>query len=109
MTLKQISKIIGVKLIKKNQTLGMAESCTGGLISAAITEIPGASNYFYGGLVSYANHTKSELLGVTAKTLRTQGAVSKETALMMARGARRIFKSDWAVSVTGIAGPSGGT
>lgn len=109
MSLRQTSKKMGVLLTKKNQTLGIAESCTGGVIAAAITEIPGSSNYFYGGLVSYANRTKQELLGVSKKVLKTKGAVSKETALQMVRGARKVFKTDWSISVTGIAGPSGGT
>lgn len=92
MTLKNISRSLGVLLTKKNQTLGLAESCTGGLIAAAVTEIPGSSKYFYGGLVSYANRTKQELLGVKSRTLILHGAVSKETALQMARGAGKFLK-----------------
>ena len=89
--------------------LGVAESCTGGLIASMLTEVSGASSYFSGGLITYANHTKHDLLGVSNKVLKTKGAVSKETALQMARGARKILKTQWAISVTGIAGPSGGT
>ena len=78
--------------------LGVAESCTGGLIASMLTEVSGASSYFSGGLITYANHTKHDLLGVSNKVLKTKGAVSKETALQMARGARKILKTQWAIS-----------
>ncbi len=94
---------------EKNVTFGTAESCTGGLISAAVTDISGASAVFYGGIVSYDNSIKRNLLGVKEETLSTVGAVSAETAMQMSEGAVRALAVDFAVSVTGIAGPGGGT
>ena len=89
--------------------LALAESCTGGLIGDRITDIAGSSEYFLGGVVAYAYEAKVALLGVSWDTLNTKGAVSKETALEMARGARARLSADIALSVTGIAGPEGGT
>lgn len=89
--------------------LSTAESCTGGLISHRITDVPGSSEYFAGGIVAYSYEAKASLLGVSWDILNTKGAVSKETALEMARGARSALQSDIAVSVSGIAGPGGGT
>jgi nicotinamide-nucleotide amidase len=86
-----------------------AESCTGGLIAALLTEIPGSSNMLERGFVVYSNAAKQELLGVLAQTLTKHGAVSGETAVAMAEGAVRASLADVAVSVTGIAGPDGGT
>jgi nicotinamide-nucleotide amidase len=86
-----------------------AESCTGGLIAALLTEIPGSSNVVERGFVVYSNAAKEELLGVPAATLERHGAVSPETARAMAEGALRASRADVAVSVTGIAGPDGGT
>jgi nicotinamide-nucleotide amidase len=86
-----------------------AESCTGGLIAALLTEIPGSSNMLERGFVVYSNAAKQELLGVPAETLTKHGAVSGETAVAMAEGARRAARAEVAVSVTGIAGPDGGT
>ena len=94
---------------KKNVTFGTAESCTGGLISAAITGVSGASTVFYGGIVSYANSIKAGLLDVRKETLASFGAVSPETAREMSMGALKALSVDFAVSVTGIAGPGGGT
>ena len=94
---------------EKNITFGTAESCTGGLISAAVTDISGASAVFWGGIVSYDNRVKEHLLGVEHETLVTLGAVSAKTAEQMAVGAVRALSVDFAVSVTGIAGPGGGT
>jgi len=100
---------IGHLLRKRELKLAVAESCTGGLIGDRITNVPGSSEYFLGGLVAYANEAKVALLGISWDTLNTKGAVSQETVLEMARGARRILNTDIAVAVTGIAGPGGGT
>jgi nicotinamide-nucleotide amidase len=93
----------------KKLTLALAESCTGGLISAALINVPGASNVVDRGMVTYANAAKMELLGVPSETLDTVGAVSEETARAMAEGAVAYDGIDASVAVTGIAGPGGGT
>ncbi len=99
-----------VEYLKRNSlTLAAAESCTGGLISKRLTDVSGASEVFLGGCVTYANEAKIKLLGVSPETLSTYGAVSEETAREMARGVREALGSDIGVSVTGIAGPSGGS
>lgn len=89
--------------------LSVAESCTGGLLSSSITDVPGSSEYFMGSVVAYSNEAKKNVLKVRAGTLNTYGAVSPETAVEMAEGARLRLRADVAVSVTGIAGPGGGT
>lgn len=96
-------------LTERKLTLAAAESCTGGLVASRITDIAGSSVYFLGGVVSYSNEAKASLLGVSQETLNTRGAVSRETVIEMARGARKLFNADIAVSVSGIAGPGGGT
>lgn len=96
-------------LKKKRNTVGFAESCTGGLLSSLLTEIPGSSKVFWGSVVAYDNSVKSSVLKVKAPTLKKFGAVSPECAFEMAQGAQKVLKTDWAVSITGIAGPSGGT
>ena len=99
-----------VALLKaQGLTCATAESCTGGGIGAAITSAPGASEVFLGGVVSYANEVKRDVLGVSQDVLDSVGAVSSETAVLMAEGARRLLKADVAVSATGVAGPGGGT
>jgi PncC family amidohydrolase len=101
--------IIGQLLNQQHLTLATAESCTGGLIGHRLTEVPGSSDYFRGGIIAYSNEIKERVLGVSHATLESYGAVSAETAIEMARGARRVLQTDLAVSVTGIAGPGGGT
>lgn len=89
--------------------LAVAESCTGGLIGNLLTNVPGSSTYFVGGLITYAYEAKVKLLGVRWETLEKYGAVSREVALEMARGVRELLAADIGLSVTGIAGPGGGT
>lgn len=101
-------KLLGL-LCEKNITFSAAESCTGGLVLEMLTSLPGASSVILGGVVSYSNSVKENVLGVPSETLERFGAVSRECALEMAEGVRRITGSDISVSVTGIAGPDGGT
>ncbi|HID62973.1 MAG TPA: CinA family protein [Anaerolineae bacterium] len=104
-----LEKVVGRLLTEQKLTIALAESCTGGLIAHRLTNVPGSSAYFVGGVVSYANEAKERVLGVSHRTLQQHGAVSEETAREMARGARRLFQTDVALAITGIAGPSGGT
>ena len=104
-TNEEIAKI----LLEKKLTVATTESCTGGLISGAITSVPGSSVVFGYGFVTYANEAKKRLVGVKTGTLRKFGAVSAQTALEMAGGARLMAKADIAVAATGIAGPDGGS
>lgn len=94
---------------ERRLTLSLAESCTGGMVAARLTSIPGASDIFKGGVVCYANDVKQDLLGVPRRLLETEGAVSSPCAIAMATGAQKTLKTEIAVAVTGIAGPSGGT
>lgn len=96
-------------LARKKKTLALAESCTGGCIAHRITNIPGASKIFLGGVVAYSNEVKMKFLGVRKSSLEKSGAVSEAVAREMAEGARKKFGADFGVAVTGIAGPSGGT
>ena len=96
-------------LAEKKQTIVTAESCTGGMIAAALTDIPGASAAVYGGYVTYANSAKSRMIHVQARLIRDYGAVSNQVARAMADGARNTARADYAVAVTGIAGPDGGS
>ena len=89
--------------------LAVTESSTGGLLGHLITNIPGSSTYFKGGVIAYANEVKADVLGVSSQTLDTFGAVSKETVIEMARGVRKVLDSDIGVAISGIAGPGGGT
>ena len=100
---------VGRLLHARGLKLALAESCTGGLLGSRITDVPGSSEYFLGGVVAYAYEAKVALLNVSWDTLNTKGAVSRETVLEMARGIRNALKSDIAISVSGIAGPGGGT
>jgi PncC family amidohydrolase len=100
---------IGNLLRQRGWHLAVAESCTGGLVGHRITNVPGSSDYFLGGIISYSNEAKMRLLGVHPKTLQEYGAVSRETVIEMARGARRQLGAEVAIAVSGIAGPGGGT
>jgi PncC family amidohydrolase len=100
---------VGHLLQERGLKLALAESCTGGLLGSRITDVPGSSEYFLGGVVAYAYEAKADVLNVSWNTLNTKGAVSRETVLEMAKGARTLIKADVAVSISGIAGPGGGT
>ncbi len=104
-----LAEVVGQKLADTGKTLALAESCTGGLISKMITDVPGSSRYFNRGWVTYSNEAKIAELGVDKELLRKYGAVSEQVACAMAKCARARSGADWAVSVTGIAGPSGGS
>ena len=104
-----LAGILGKLLAKKKATLSLAESCTGGAAADAITDTPGSSAYFMGAVTAYANKAKEKILGVQKATILRHGAVSPECAEEMAEGARRLFRTDYAAAVTGIAGPGGGT
>jgi len=103
-----VEYLIGDLLRQSGQKLAVAESCTGGLISDRITNVPGSSDYFIAGVVSYANQAKVNLLQVRRATLESVGAVSRQTVIEMARGVRQVNSVDIGVSVSGIAGPGGG-
>ncbi|MDR1082617.1 MAG: CinA family protein [Coriobacteriales bacterium] len=94
---------------EKNISIGTAESCTGGMVATALTAVPGSSEVFKGAIVSYANEVKVALLDVQGETLLKEGAVSEKVALEMARGARKALYADYTVSITGVAGPGGGS
>ena len=96
-------------MLERNLTLASAESCTGGLIGYALTEVSGSSGYYVGGLISYSNELKEKHLGVEPATLEKHGAVSAQTCVAMANGARERYRADLGIAVTGIAGPDGGT
>lgn len=105
----KLEEEIGELLKARKISLSTAESCTGGGIAALITSVPGSSEYFNGGIVSYSNEVKISLLHVSIETLEKQGAVSRETVMEMVKGAMKTLKTDCAVATSGIAGPSGGT
>lgn len=100
---------VGKALLRRGLTLALGESCTGGLVGHRITQVAGSSDYFLGGIIAYSNAAKMRLLQVQPETLDVHGAVSRETAIEMARGARIALGADVGLSVTGIAGPGGGT
>lgn len=106
---KTLEKAIGDHLRKRKWTLSIAESCTGGLICDRITDIPGSSGYFEGGMVTYSNKSKTELLGVPEAYIKRFGAVSPQVAKKMAQGVRKAFGTTFGLSTTGVAGPTGGT
>lgn len=109
MTHTPLEIIIGELLRRRGLRLATAESCTGGLISHLVTNVPGSSTYYMGGVVAYAYEAKVRLLGVRWQTLEKYGAVSQETVIEMACGARKGLAADIGLSVSGIAGPGGGT
>jgi nicotinamide-nucleotide amidase len=104
-----LAAVVLQRLRDRRQTIAVAESCTGGLLGARLTAVPGASDVVLGGVIAYANAVKETHLGVRQETLRQHGAVSQETAREMASGVRRRFGSAVGVSITGVAGPGGGT
>lgn len=101
--------IVGQLLTEKRLTVALAESCTGGLVSSRLTDVPGSSAYLKGSIVSYSNEAKMNPLGVEGEVLAAKGAVSSEVACQMASGARKLFHTDFGVGITGIAGPGGAT
>lgn len=101
--------LAGSLLKKKGLTLAAAESCTGGLVSSLITDVPGSSDYFIGSVIAYGNDIKIDALSVKPSTIRRYGAVSSQTAREMALGVKKAFKAGAAISITGIAGPGGGS
>lgn len=104
-----LEEVVGMYLTMKSRTVAVAESCTGGLLAERFTRVPGSSRYFLGGLVAYHNEVKARWLEVPNTVLETHGAVSAETARIMAESARRRFGADFGLSITGVAGPQGGT
>jgi len=105
----EIAARVGGLLVERGWTLGVAESCTGGRIGHCITNVPGSSEFFVGGVVAYANEVKRDVLGVPQDLLARHGAVSREAALAMANGVRELLGTDIGIAATGIAGPAGGT
>jgi len=104
-----LARAIGAALLRRGGWIAVAESCTGGGVMEALTEVPGSSRYLLGGIVAYADHIKVGQLGVSADLLTVHGAVSAEVAHAMAQGVRSAWSVDFGLAVTGIAGPSGGT
>ena len=104
-----LEEVLGRRLEDRIQTIATAESCSGGLIAHLLTNVPGSSHYFAGGIVAYSNDAKVRLLGVDAQAIQREGAVSETVARQLAEGARARFGADWGIGVTGIAGPSGGS
>jgi nicotinamide-nucleotide amidase len=101
--------VVASLLWDRGESVAVAESCTGGLLGADLSSVPGSSRYFRGGILAYADDVKQQLLGVDADRLQRHGAVSAEVAEAMARGARERLGADWALAITGIAGPDGGS
>ena len=107
-SLRKLLEDIGTLLREKGWTISTAESCTGGLIGSFLTSIPGSSDYFIGGVIAYSNEIKTNLLSVSPKTIKDFGAISEETVKEMACGVKRLLKTDVGISISGIAGPTGG-
>jgi nicotinamide-nucleotide amidase len=108
-SLENLAAAVGGLLLANGERLATAESCTGGWVGQCLTAIAGSSAWFERGFITYSNDAKTELLGVAADTLAAQGAVSEATAAAMALGALRHSHADWALAITGIAGPGGGS
>lgn len=106
---KELLNKTSQRLHQLHVTIATAESCTGGLLASLLTDIPGSSDYFDRGIISYSNQSKTDLLGVPPKTLQTHGAVSEDTAKAMASGIRHRAGVDYGIATTGIAGPGGAT
>ena len=104
-----LPEVVGRELMNRQKTIAFAESCTGGLVSSLMTDVPGSSVYLKGSVISYTNEVKNQVIHVNKTILDKKGAVSEEVALEMARGVREVIGSNLAVSVTGLAGPGGGT
>ncbi len=107
--IKPLSKQLGKLLVRQGKTLSTAESCTGGMIAKIITDVPGSSKYFAGGVVSYSNEAKIKGLGVDGNLIERHGAVSEEVAYAMLKGIQSLMHTDCGIAVTGVAGPGGGT
>ncbi|MCX5681244.1 MAG: CinA family protein [Candidatus Omnitrophica bacterium] len=105
----KIERKIANLLIQKGQTLSLAESCTGGFLSNILTNIPGSSQFFKVGIISYADEAKNKILGVKNSTLQKYGSVSLPSVRQMAQGARQLLRTDFSIAISGIAGPTGGT
>jgi len=105
----KLEKAIGDLLREKGWTVSIAESCTGGLVCDRITDVPGSSDYFEGGMVNYSNESKAKHLGIRLDDIRKYGAVSPQVAEKMAQGVRKAFNTTFGLSTTGVAGPTGGT
>ncbi len=104
-----LAEKVAKSLIEKKKTLSLAESCTGGLLTHRLTNIPGSSQFLECSIVAYSNASKRKLLKIPLKCIKKYGAVSKETATLMAQNVQKIFKTDFGISITGIAGPGGAT
>ena len=106
---ESLEEIVGKRLFDKKKTISVAESCTGGLIGAKLTNVSGSSNYFMDGVITYSNQSKMEFLKIPREIIEKYGAVSEEVAILMAEGIRKVSNTDYGISATGIAGPTGGT
>jgi len=107
--MQNLIKQLHMRLLKTGNTIATAESCTAGLLSSLLTQIPESSRYFILGVTTYSNKTKEKVLRIPASIIHKFGAVSKEVALLMAENVRKLAKADLGVSITGIAGPTGGS
>jgi PncC family amidohydrolase len=105
----KLEKPIGDLLRERGWTLSIAESCTGGLVCDRITDVPGSSDYFMGGMITYSNESKAKYLGIPLYDIKKYGAVSQQVAKKMAQGVRKAFGTNFGLSTTGVAGPTGGT